>query len=81
MVGVVETAVGKQQSDRSCRDQQQPGQLFLPLKILWVLLDLLTIAVLISGLYLWFKRGSTQARVSEIERAGLDEDGRAGNRA
>ena len=53
----------------------------LPLKILWVLLDLLTIAVLISGLYLWFKRGSTQARVSEIERAGLDEDGRAGNRA
>lgn len=53
----------------------------LPLKILWVLLDLLTIAVLISGLYLWFKRGSTQARVSEIERAGLDEDGRAGSRA
>lgn len=53
----------------------------LPLKILWALLDLLTIAVLISGLYLWFKRGSTQARVSEIERAGLDENGRAGSRA
>jgi uncharacterized iron-regulated membrane protein len=41
----------------------------LPLKILWALLDLLTIAVLISGLYLWFKRGSTEARVTEIERA------------
>lgn len=41
----------------------------LPLKILWALLDLLTIAVLVSGLYLWFKRGSTEARVTEIERA------------
>ncbi|MFG6110200.1 PepSY-associated TM helix domain-containing protein [Stenotrophomonas nematodicola] len=41
----------------------------LPLKILWALLDLLTIAVLVSGLYLWVKRGSTEARVSEIERA------------
>jgi len=39
------------------------------LKILWALLDLLTIAVLVSGLYLWFKRGSTEARVTEIERA------------
>ena len=41
----------------------------LPLKILWALLDLLTIAVLVSGLYLWVKRGSTEARVTEIERA------------
>ena len=41
----------------------------LPLKILWALLDLLTITVLISGLYLWVKRGSTDARVTEIERA------------
>ncbi|WP_449466054.1 PepSY-associated TM helix domain-containing protein [Stenotrophomonas humi] len=41
----------------------------LPLKILWALLDLLTIAVLISGLYLWVKRGSTEARVTELDRA------------
>ncbi|MEG2803875.1 PepSY-associated TM helix domain-containing protein [Stenotrophomonas sp.] len=41
----------------------------LPLKILWALLDLITIGVLITGLYLWFKRGSTEARVNEIERA------------
>ena len=41
----------------------------LPLKILWALLDLLTIAVLISGLYLWVKRGSTEARITELERA------------
>ncbi len=41
----------------------------LPLKILWAVLDLLTIAVLITGLYLWVKRGSTEARVNEIERA------------
>jgi len=46
----------------------------MPLKILWALLDLLTIAVLVSGLYLWFKRGSTEARVTEIERAGLVAD-------
>jgi uncharacterized iron-regulated membrane protein len=41
----------------------------LPLKILWALLDLLTIAVLISGLYLWVKRGTTEARITELERA------------
>jgi len=40
----------------------------MPLKILWALLDLLTILVLGSGLYLWFKRGNTDARVREIER-------------
>jgi len=45
----------------------------LPLKILWALMDLLTIAVLISGLYLWFKRGSTATRVAEIERAQTQE--------
>jgi len=28
----------------------------LPLKILWALLDLLAIAVLVSGIYLWFAR-------------------------
>ncbi len=43
----------------------------MPLKVLWALLDVLTILVLVSGLYLWFKRGSTEARVTEIERAGL----------
>ena len=47
----------------------------MPLKILWAVLDLLTILVLVSGLYLWFKRGSTEARVTEIERAGLDGNG------
>ena len=34
----------------------------LPLKVLWALLDLLTIVVLGSGLYLWLKRGATEAR-------------------
>lgn len=41
----------------------------LPLKILWALLDILTIIVLVSGLYLWVKRGNTATRVTEIERA------------
>lgn len=50
----------------------------MPLKLLWALLDLLTIAVLVSGLYLWLKRGNVEARVSEIERAGLEANGRAG---
>ncbi len=45
----------------------------LPLKILWALLDIMTIIVLVSGLYLWFKRGSTATRVAEIERAQTQE--------
>lgn len=47
----------------------------MPLKILWALLDLLTIAVLVSGLYLWLRRGNTDARVAEIERSGLAANG------
>jgi uncharacterized iron-regulated membrane protein len=49
----------------------------MPLKILWGLLDLLTIMVLVSGLYLWFKRGNADARIRELERiaAGHDADG------
>jgi uncharacterized iron-regulated membrane protein len=41
----------------------------LPLKILWAILDLFTIIVLASGLYLWVakRNPSTHARVSEIE--------------
>jgi uncharacterized iron-regulated membrane protein len=44
----------------------------LPLKIIWALLDLATIVVLGSGLYLWLRRarGSTDQRVSEILEAG-----------
>jgi len=41
-----------------------------PLKVLWALLDLITIAVLISGIYLWTKRGSTENRINEIEAGG-----------
>lgn len=41
----------------------------LPLKIIWVLLDLATIAILISGLYLWFaRRKATENRIAELER-------------
>lgn len=45
----------------------------LPLKILWALLDILTIIVLGSGLYLWLgrRRNSTENRVTEIERGGI----------
>ena len=32
-----------------------------PLKLLWALLDLATIVVLITGLYLWLKRGKAEA--------------------
>ncbi|MCQ4325093.1 peptidase [Stutzerimonas stutzeri] len=34
----------------------------LPLKLLWALLDILTIVVLGSGLYLWLKRGPAQVQ-------------------
>ncbi|MEZ0472389.1 PepSY-associated TM helix domain-containing protein [Luteimonas salinilitoris] len=49
----------------------------LPLKILWALLDLVTLLVLVSGLYLWFKRGSTESRLKELE-SGLVADAPAG---
>ncbi|AUL19144.1 hypothetical protein BTL47_06385 [Bordetella holmesii] len=41
----------------------------LPLKIIWALLDLITIVVLASGLYLWIAhRKATDARVAELVR-------------
>lgn len=39
----------------------------LPLKIIWALLDLITIVVLVSGLYLWLaRRRATEARINEL---------------
>jgi uncharacterized iron-regulated membrane protein len=51
----------------------------LPLKIIWALLDLATIIVLGSGLYLWLRRagGSADRRVSEILEAGALARGKA----
>jgi uncharacterized iron-regulated membrane protein len=45
----------------------------LPLKIIWALLDLVTIVVLLSGLYLWLiKRGSAlEARLAGFERGAM----------
>jgi uncharacterized iron-regulated membrane protein len=42
----------------------------MPLKIIWALLDVITIVVLGSGLYLWIarRRTSIEARLAEIER-------------
>ncbi|ANY15871.1 PepSY-associated TM helix domain-containing protein [Bordetella pseudohinzii] len=41
----------------------------MPLKILWAILDLITIVVLASGLYLWIaRRKATDARVAELVR-------------
>jgi uncharacterized iron-regulated membrane protein len=41
----------------------------LPLKIIWALLDLVTIVVLASGLYLWLSRRTSplEARLAELE--------------
>jgi uncharacterized iron-regulated membrane protein len=41
----------------------------LPLKLIWALLDVVTIAVLASGLYLWFarRRSPAEARLAELE--------------
>ncbi len=43
----------------------------MPLQILWAVLDLITIVLLGSGLYLWLVRRKTpiEARIAEIERA------------
>lgn len=45
----------------------------LPLKILWAVLDLFTIVVLGSGLYLWLgkRRTLTEAHVREVETGGV----------
>jgi uncharacterized iron-regulated membrane protein len=45
----------------------------LPLKILWALLDLFTIVVLATGLYLWLgkRRTSVDAHLREVETGGL----------
>lgn len=47
----------------------------LPLKILWALLDLFTIVILSSGVYLWLgkRRAPLQQRVSEVESGGMLE--------
>lgn len=55
----------------------------LPLKILWVLLDLLTIVVLASGLYLWLaRRKATDARIAHLmQRRQAPEGATAGTSA
>jgi uncharacterized iron-regulated membrane protein len=41
----------------------------LPLKIIWALFDIITIVVLISGLYLWFARNkATKAQLARLEK-------------
>ena len=46
----------------------------LPLKILWAVLDVITIVVLISGLYLWLGRRRTpiEARLKELRAGGVE---------
>lgn len=45
----------------------------LPLKILWAVLDLFTIMILVTGLYLWLgkRRASSAAHVREVETGGV----------
>lgn len=41
----------------------------MPLKVIWALLDLLTIVVLVSGLYLWIaRRKANDARIARVAR-------------
>ena len=44
----------------------------LPLKLLWAILDLFTIVVLVSGLYLWLgrRRAPVETHVREVESGG-----------
>jgi uncharacterized iron-regulated membrane protein len=45
----------------------------MPLKIIWAILDAMTIVVLVTGLYLWIARARTRtaaARTPYVERAG-----------
>lgn len=50
----------------------------LPLKILWALLDLVTIIVLVSGVYLWFARRRSQAeRLAHLVALHTADEARA----
>jgi uncharacterized iron-regulated membrane protein len=40
----------------------------MPLKIIWAILDIATIAVLITGLYLWLRRRRAMVRATRAER-------------
>lgn len=46
----------------------------MPLKIIWALLDIATIVVLASGLYLWLsrRRSPLEERLAEIESGGIN---------
>jgi uncharacterized iron-regulated membrane protein len=39
----------------------------MPLKIIWAILDILTIVILVTGLYLWMKRSRSFAVLSNAE--------------
>jgi uncharacterized iron-regulated membrane protein len=47
----------------------------MPLKILWAIFDVVTIFVLVSGLYLWFaRRKSQEAQLARIESTEVFEE-------
>lgn len=39
----------------------------MPLKVIWILLDLVTIVVLVSGVYLWLSRRGSPIAEAEQE--------------
>jgi uncharacterized iron-regulated membrane protein len=49
----------------------------LPLKIVWALLDLVTIGVLLSGLYLWWKKRTLPGEQLQAESEPIDDIGLA----
>jgi uncharacterized iron-regulated membrane protein len=51
----------------------------MPLKIIWTLLDLVTIVLLGSGLYLWLgrRKAPLERRLAELDAGGLVSEGKA----
>ncbi|MDR7285913.1 putative iron-regulated membrane protein [Pseudomonas corrugata] len=49
------------------------------MKVIWALLDLISIVVLGSGLYLWWGRRKVplEKRLAELKASGLATEGRA----
>ncbi|WP_425999800.1 PepSY domain-containing protein [Caulobacter sp. DWR1-3-2b1] len=41
----------------------------LPLKILWAVLDLIAIAILVSGIVLWLRKSGDKGRLERLETA------------
>lgn len=58
---------------------RNPGYGGMPLKIIWAVLDVVSIVILGSGLYLWLgrRKAPLEKRLAELDAGGLEKEARA----